>query len=124
MSDVYRFKEYAGSGRGLMARPVLPGNRIAFLADIESIDYAVYNTTDGGPAVTGSLVVADVMLAAVDTWARDGKGYSFLWPAPGSLWPLAGKVYRIVVSFHLKEDGAGDVFIETWEVTTTNPAVP
>ncbi len=124
MSDVFRFKEYAGSGRGLQARPILPGNRIAFLVDIDTITYAVYNTTDRGPAVTGTLVPADVMLAAVATWARDTKGYSFLWPAPGSLWPLAGKVYRVVVTFHLVNVDEGDAFIEAWEVTTTDPAVP
>lgn len=119
-SDVFKFSEFKNSARGLVARLVLPTNEVAENADILSIGYEVFNVTDGGASVTGA-VDNDSVSDDLAEWAVDDIGYNFLWVAPGTLWPLAGKVYRVVVTFAIDADEPYNI-IEVWEVTTKNPA--
>lgn len=119
--DIHRFEVWKQSGRGLLARPVLPNNIVATRDMIDSISYAVYDLADvSDPTFTGNLVVADVMLTEPATWTIDTKGYTFLWGAPGSLWPNAG-THRIIITFNVKPANGGYIFIEVYEATAKDP---
>lgn len=114
--NVFTFCEMAGSSRGLQARIVLADDSAALRDDITAIGYAVYNVTDETGPVTGVLDPVDVMLTALAEWDVDDVGYSFIWQAPGTLWPDADKQYRIAVTFLTSaEHGAVDI-IQVWEV--------
>lgn len=125
MSEVISFTTHAGNVLPLVARPVLPNtyNTPAYQANISTITYAIYNVTDGGAALTGSLTVADVMFAALQTpWDVDTTGYTFLWAplhAAACAWPLANKTYRIVLTFTTTTSLE---FKRVWEVETTDPS--
>jgi hypothetical protein len=120
--DIFRFEVWAGSARGFLARPILPTNIAALREHIASITYDVYNITDGGAAVSGVLDVNTVMMAALTKpWKADTTGYSLLWDAPGTLWPLAAKQYRIVLTFTTVVALGSKSFIEVWEATTKSP---
>lgn len=121
-AEPFKFEEYANSSRGLLARNYLPNNAIAYLANISAISYEIINLTDGLPGVTGSLTVADVMFASLQTWTIDNIGYTFLWELPGSLLPLAGKTYRIILTFTTSVALGSKNFIRTWEADTKDPA--
>jgi hypothetical protein len=120
-AEIFKFEEFAGSGRGLMARPILLQDVVATVENIESIDWEVHDTTTGNPPQTGSLVVSEVMSAAPVPWALDKVGRTFLWPAPGSLWAVACHKYRIIVKFTTIEEIGGGTFLEVWEVTPKDP---
>jgi len=125
--DIFVWNEFAGSSRGLLARPVLPNNIDALRGHITSIEYKVYNVTDGGPPDVGTLDPLDVMLTAPSgkgTWTKDDIGYTFNWPASGDLWALPGKKYQIVLTFtcsNLIATLTGKQFIRVYKVTTYNP---
>lgn len=119
-AEVHTFEEWAGAARGLISRPVLPDDTIMVQANVESISFAIYNVTDGGAPVTGSLDVATVMKASPQTWSRDSKGFTFLHEASGSWWSLASKKYRIVITFLTTVALGSKTLIEVWEVTTKN----
>lgn len=128
-ADVLPFSVFAESSRGLMARVILPNNAVAVRADIASIDYEVYNKTDGGVPVTGALVVADVMYTALQTdWNKDDIGYTFMWGVDGSLWPTPDKRYRVVLIFTIiapftaKPELAGKSFIIAYDANTKDPS--
>jgi len=119
-AGAFEFDEYAGSARGLFARPVMPGNIIALREHIQAIKYEVF--LDGGSLGTPvDLVVADVMLTALAEWRLDKIGYSFVFEAPGTLWPLAAKRYRVVVTFTQTSLAGGKNFILVWQVNTKDP---
>lgn len=120
-ADVTRFEEFAGSARGLIARLILPNNAIGYKVDVQSISYAVNDVAVPGTVVTGSLDPDDVCFATAQVWNKDSKGYTFLWDAPGSLWPTAGKYYRIAVTFTLTAAHNSRSTILVWEVQTHNP---
>ncbi len=102
MADVLPFNTFELSGKGLFARPLLLNTKIpAFRADILSIDYDVFNITDVSGPVSGTLSVAGVMYTALQPWDKDDEGYSFWWPAQGTLWPIANKRYRIRITFNI-----------------------
>lgn len=119
--DIYRFDEWAGSGRGLEARPIMPNDIVALLSHIQSITYEVNDILIPGTIVSGSLDPDDVMFEEAQAWDKDDEGYTFLWNAPGTLWPTAGKKYRIVVAFVQTALQGGNTFLRVWEVTTKNP---
>ncbi len=113
---IFEFCAFAGSGRGLRARVIQPSGDVALLADIDTITYESINISDGTDVDSGSLVVADVMLTEPAGWNIEEEGYTFLWQAPGTLWPDEGKVYRIIVTFTTIDAIA---FKLAWEATTT-----
>lgn len=121
MSEVLHFAPFAASSKGLLARPILPRNVPALQSHIQSISYAVHNLTDGGAPVTGNLVVATVMQAALQPWTLDSIGYSFLWAASGTLWPLADKSYRILVTFTTTAAEESLQFTLAWQADTSSP---
>lgn len=125
--DTLVWDEWAGSSRGLLARPILPNNVVALRTHIASIVAEVYNLTDGGAPEVVPLVVNDVMLTAPsgkDTWGKDQIGYTFNWPADGSLWPDPDKDYKVVITFTCNatipalEDKE---FIRVWQNHTYDP---
>lgn len=125
-SLIYEFTEFAGSGRGIMALPLLPNNVIAYKSDIEAIGYAIYDLTAGGPPVSGAIDPNFTMFDTPIKWAQSMKGATFNWPAPGTLWPLPNKRYRIVVTFTIIDPHpdlylSGKSFILAWEVITKSP---
>jgi hypothetical protein len=127
-ADILQFKEFVNSGRGLVARPILPNNISAFRADIATITYTVVNTNDS-TSVAGSLDPNQVMYPSLQPWDKDKIGYTFLWGADGALWPVAGKQYRIIVVFTVVNPFpaypliAGKAFKLVWEADTIDPAV-
>lgn len=111
---------YAGSGLGLMARVMMTTDAIGYRADVSTITYEVY--VDGAsqsPAVTGSLVVATVMLTARATWAKDSTGKTFHWDAPGTLFPTADVTYVVVCTF-TPQSGDGESFKVKWIVNAVD----
>jgi hypothetical protein len=120
-ADIFAFEELAGSGRGLMAGIIMPNNVFALQSHIHLVSYEAKNITDNLPPLTGSLTVADVMKTSAQPWSRDSVGYGFLWQAPGTLWLLPAKVYRIVVTFTQIPAIGGLSFKLAWEVTTKDP---
>jgi hypothetical protein len=110
------FTSRPGAARGLQARPILADSLTMYLADVASISYTVTNLTDGGSPVTGTLTPADVMFDTKQIpWTEDRIGYTFLWQAPGSLWPTASKQYHIDVHL-VGTDGC--TYKHAWVVTT------
>lgn len=126
-ADVFQFSVFASSSRGLMARVILPSNKVAVLSDIAAIAYSVVNKTDNTTAVTGSLSPADVMFATVQSWPKDSSGFTFLWAADGSLWPIADKRYKVVITFTIVSPYAlspllaGKSFILVYQADTKDP---
>jgi hypothetical protein len=123
--DVMEWDDFANSSRGLLARPILPNNVIALREHIATITYKAYNKTDGGAPVTGSLDPAEVMLTAPsgkNTWSKDQIGYTFLWPAPGTIWDEPGKLYQIVLTFTTTVALGSKSFDRVYKVTTFDPA--
>lgn len=116
-----KFYEWAGSSRGLQSRPMLADNTPLYQSGVDSISYDVYNVTDNLGPVTGTLDPNEVMFAALQEWEKDDEGCSFIWQAPGTLWPLANKTYRIVVTFLTTTDHGSVEIIHVWEVITRNP---
>lgn len=125
MSEVFSFERFAGSGKGLRARPILGDGEAATPENIYSISYRVRNVTDGLTSGSTDLDVDEVLFATARAWTKYRNGYTFLFNAPGTLWPDPNKVYRILVTF-VPKDANGDAdtqraFTEVWEVTTTDP---
>lgn len=126
MSDILTFDQFAGSARGLIARPIAPNNVIVTSALIDTITYRVKNLTDNLEPATGP-VPASCLYAAVQPWPKDPKGFTFLWEVDGALWPLALKVYRVNVIFTFKNtlalypNLAGKSFVLAWQANTTDP---
>lgn len=119
-ADIFRFDEFASSGRGLLAAVMLPQNRLAVAADVATISYEVKNITDGGASVTGSVPLS-TMYAAPQEWDRDDVGYTWAWAADGSLWPLANKIYGLVVTFTTVA-GLGPIqFKIAFQINTKDP---
>lgn len=123
-ADIFKFNTWAGSSRGLLARPILPNNVVCFRADIQSISYRVVDL-DTLAEVSGMLVVNDVMFTTLQLpWKPDTTGYTFNWGAPGTLWPLPNKKYRIVLTFLLVPILFGGAsFILVYEANTKDPAM-
>jgi len=121
--DSFSFDEYAGSGRGLLARPVLPNNVNCVQSHVASIDYKVIKKSDSS-FVTGTLDPEDVMLTAPsgkNTWPKDQIGYTFNWAMPGTLIPDPNETYQIVITFTLVPALDGNKFIRIWKATTFDP---
>ena len=126
-AQVLIFDVFAGSGKGLMARPILPNNSVCFKTHVGTIEYEIYNVTDGDVPVTGTLDPDVVMFSSVQPWKYDNGGYSFLWAAFGTLWPEHSKIMRVVVRIQLSIPGSpfdGFVFLMVWQPMTKNPAAP
>jgi len=121
-AEPFLFEEYAGSGRGLIAAPIFLDNLLALRADIDAISFKVIKLSDSSE-VTGSVPLSAMKVAAVP-WDRDDVGYSFLWNAPGTLWPDPNEKYRIIVIFTVTVALGGYSFIKTWEVSTKDPEAP
>jgi hypothetical protein len=122
--EVMEWDEIADSARGLLARPILPGNIIALREHIDTITYEIYKVGSSDPPVTGILDVADVMLVAPSgkkTWRKDEIGFTFNWQADGSLWPTAGESYQIIVIFTTKSTYGSKTFKRIWRVNTKDP---
>ena len=124
-ADCFAFEQYAGSGRGLMARPRMPTDVDALREHISAIEFEIYNMTDGGVPVTGELGVDESMFDSPRPWGVDKIGHTFLHPASGAWWPLADKVYRIIITFIPTEDAVPGAipFFEVWQVTTKKKAL-
>jgi hypothetical protein len=118
-AEIFSFEEFNGSGKSLLAAPYLVGNTLLTAADVEAITYKIKKMSDSSE-VTGS-VPLDAMLAVPAEWNRDEIGYTFQWDAPGTLWPDAGEVYRIIITFTLIAALGGGSFKKVWEVTTVDP---
>lgn len=124
MSNVVQFEEFADSGRGFLARPILPNNVPAIKANISEITYEVHETGNSTPSASGVLDPAVVMFDEMQTWKFDSDGYSFWWAVPGELWPLPNTFYRIIVSFLIEAPGNqmhGKAFKLVWEAQTVDP---
>lgn len=125
MSEIMSFTEYAGSGRGLRARPTTPIDVVASPSNIDSIFYQIKPMPGGplGPEVP--LVVADVLFDVPRKWFKSPDGYTLLIPIPGSAWPTPG-LYRIIVTLVPKDAGGTPrpdlAFSEVWECTAIAPA--
>lgn len=118
--DIFRFEVFANSARGLIARPVMPNNVVAVKSNIASINYTVKDMVTGN-LVTGALDPNLVMFDTAQTWKYDKLGFTFLWVAPGSLWPLADRDYAISVVFVQQMLLGGNSFIEAWRAATKDP---
>lgn len=123
-ADVLVFEEFAGSGRGLLARPILMNNANASPANISLIEYLVYLLGNPVPVFSGELVIADVLSATMTPWPnkKDSIGFSFLWPADGDLWPDPGQQYRIIVRFTTTPVLGSKKFILAWQANTFAPS--
>lgn len=118
-AEVFKFEEFAGSGKGLLAAPILVDNELAVLDDIDSISYRVIKLSDGSE-VSGSIDLS-AMKSTPQPWNRDSVGYTFLWNAPGTLWPDPNEKYRIIVTFNTVPALGGFSFIKIWQVSTVDP---
>lgn len=117
-ADIMKFEDWAGSARGLTARLMI-GQDIVYRDQINSISYEIYNLTDGGSPVTGTIDPDEVLFDELQTdWGKDLIGYTFLWVVPGTLWNLAGKKYRVVITFTTTSEHNGVSFVEVWQNTT------
>jgi hypothetical protein len=123
-ADAMKFKEWAGSGRGLTAQLRLPNGEIAVPGDIASIAYSVQEVGGGNP--TTDALDPDDVITELTAWENDSTGRNFLWQAPGSLWATHSKTYRITITFTPDTDTYPGMpaFKEVWEVYTKNPAAP
>lgn len=125
-ADVLAFLVFANSSRGLMARVILPTNVIAVKADIAVIEYSVFDKLTGEPPAVGTLDVDQVMYSAAQPWSKDNLGYTFLWPADGSLWPDPNKRYRVKLVFTMvdpypaKPIIAGKKFVLAYDAKTVD----
>jgi hypothetical protein len=125
-SNILIFEEFAGSGKGFLARPILPNNAPAFRSKIGEIGYTVKNM-NSGVLVTGPLDPAVVMMEALVPWRYEtgpNTGYSFLWAVPGSLWPVPGDPYRIVIDYLVDDPGTqfdGFAFKLAWQNNCKDP---
>lgn len=117
--EVFKMTELAGSGRAMLARPYGPDNAMAVPADIDTIAYAAHVKGNATPFTSGSLTVADVLLDTPVAWDVDDTGYTFIWPAPGTLWPTAGTTYRIIVTF--TPSNGDPAYLLVWEVRAIAP---
>src|SRR3982750_190820 len=100
-ADILNFDVFAGNGKGLMARPILPNDVIATKSLIDTIAYSIKKMSGGSP-VTGSI---DPLITMVDVpvkWKADSVGRTFLWPIPGTLIPTPNEEYRIIITFVTK----------------------
>lgn len=121
--NVLIFEEFANSGKGFLARPVLPDNNPALRVKIGEVSYTVKDMTTGG-LVTGDLDPEIVMMAALVTWKYDKIGYSFFWAVPGILWPTAGHSFRVVVDYLVEDPGTqldGFAFKLAWQNDCVDP---
>lgn len=121
-AEIFKFQEYAGSGRALVGALRFFDNTLTLLEHIASISYKVVKLSDG-TVVTG-IVPLNAMKSAPVPWRRDSYGYTFLWNAPGWLWPTAGERYRIIVTWitvPTYTPAPSAPFIKVWEVTTLDP---
>jgi hypothetical protein len=98
-ANVEAFEVFAGSAKGLQARPLNADGSIATSENIASIAYASFDESNGEKVAFGELDVADVMHSSPQSWDVDEDGCTFHWPAPGSLWPAADKRYRVQITF-------------------------
>lgn len=114
-SLVESFEVFAGSAKGLTARPIGPDDVEATADNLASITYESFDEATGDLVASGALVVADVMLAEPQSWSEDRVGYTLLWPAPGTLWPLPNKRYRVQLTF--TQSGL-DPFFLAWQANT------
>jgi hypothetical protein len=114
----FKFEEWAGSARGLCARPIRGQKTPIVAADVQSVRYESWDVDAKTLVASGPLTVADVMLAALAPWSYDDVGYTFLWEAPGTLWPVAGKSYRVIVYYTLTPLFNNNTFIRVWRVKT------
>lgn len=115
-SLVESFTVFAGSAKGLTARPIGPDDVEATAANLASITYKSFDEATGLLIASGTLTLADVMLAEAGSW-KFSPGYTFRWAAPGTLWPLANKSYRIQLTF---TPAAADVppYFLAWQANT------
>ncbi len=123
--DIMVWDEFAENSRGLMARPIMPNNVVALREHIATIQAEVYNRTDGGAPTIVPLTVNEVMLTAPSgkgTWNKDEIGYTFLWPADGTLWPDPAKVYQVVIRFTTVLALGSKQFVRVWRANTFDPA--
>jgi hypothetical protein len=122
-ANVLIFEEFAGSGRGLLARPLLPNNITATRTNIGEIGYTIKNLITSS-VVTGVLDPAVVMLASPMPWKFDPVGYTFFWAAFGTLWPNVNTDYRIVIDFLIEAPGTqlhGFGFKLAYQAKTKDP---
>lgn len=122
MADtIFRMTEFAGSGRGLKARPYNGDGTLATSANISSIAWAATNADTGAAVGSGSLSPVSSYMTAAATTSDDDPNfeYTFLWDCPGTNWPTAGSVYRVVVVF---TPASGNPHKHVWEVTAKSPS--
>lgn len=97
MAEILKFDQWISSARGLISKVVLPSNVLGLREHFASGSYSVTKLGSADPPATGPLDIATVMFVAPQTWSRDPQGMTFLWQAPGTLWPTVGN-YRIVIT--------------------------
>lgn len=126
-AEPFFFDEYAGSSRDLICAPKRTQKLLYLAPDIAAITYLVNHFPQGGaPQEPGQMgnVPLSAMLATPVEWHRDKLGYSFIWTAPGTLWPTPGQQYRLILTFTTSVALGGKPFIKTWHVTTFDPTQP
>jgi hypothetical protein len=121
-ADIVQFRVFTNSGKGLIARPIIPRNVVAIKSMIETISYEVFKQGTLDPSVSGTLDPNDVMYETPQTWKYDKDGYTFLWETDGSLWPDKDSKYNIVVTFVTTAAYGSKPFILVWQANTKSPS--
>jgi hypothetical protein len=114
---VESFTVFAGSGKGLTARPIGPDDVEATADNLASVTFESFDEVTGLLVASGIIAIAAVMLADYVPWSKDLIGYSFRWPAPGTLWPAAGGRYRVQVTF-TPSDLTVPPYLLAWQANT------
>jgi len=118
-ADIFRWDDFASSGRGLIAGPILPQGIMALREHIASITYKVKNLTT--LAVVTDSIDLSYMYSSVQPWDRDPNGFTFLWPASGDLWPNANTDYSITIEFITTPLMGNLKFKLVWRVSAKDP---
>jgi hypothetical protein len=127
MADIFEFENFVQSSRGLMARPILPNNKAALRADIETVGFVCHNITDNVEIAAGALDPAIVMFPLLQKpWRKDDTGFSFLWAFPGNYVPDPGKKVRFKITFtiiptHVDPQLQGKSFVMVYQADTKDP---
>ena len=86
-------------------------------ADVTSITFKVYDTTDDSETGTGTPVVANTIFDTLQTdarWTADSTGYNFKYLIPAASFPVGDRTYRVEFLFTLVTP-AGYVFFVVYD---------
>ena len=99
---VTRTNGFEDAASTFLARVVGEDAALLLIANVTSISYKVYDTTDGSESATGSLTVSSVIFDTLQTdarWTVDTTGYNFKFLMPASAFPAGDRLYRVEFLF-------------------------